>query len=90
MCGLSRAGRELEVQLLLDDLRPAVVALSETELKVNDSVVFRNYKAYYPQAVQGKGFRLLLLLREDLAARFNPTVIRSTTIYLVGLHLLEL
>ncbi len=82
MCGLSRAGRELEVQLLLDDLRPAVVALSETELKVNDSVVFRNYKAYYPQAVQGKGYRLLLLLREDLAARFNPTVIRSTTMEL--------
>ena len=82
MCGLSRAGRELEVQLLLDDLRPAVVALSETELAVNDRAVFKNYTVHYPLAVSGRGFRLLLLVREDLAARFNPTVIRSTSMEL--------
>ncbi len=79
MSGIGRAGRELEVQLLLDDLRPSVVALSETELTVNDSVVFKNYTVLYPVAVQKRGFRLLLLVREDLAARYNPTVIRSTS-----------
>ena len=76
---MSRASRELEVQLLLGDLQPAVVALSETDLAVHDSVVFKNYKVYYPLAVQKRGFRLLLLIREDLAARYNPAVVRTTS-----------
>ncbi len=79
MSGLSRADRELQVQLLLDDLRPAVVALSETEVSVHDSVVLKNYRVYFPLAVQKRGFRLLLLIREDLAARYNPVVVRTTS-----------
>ncbi len=76
---MNRAGRELEVQLLLDELRPVVVALSETEIPSDDmSVVFQNYKVYYPLPTS-KGFRLLLLLREDYASRYNPSVLRSTT-----------
>ncbi len=78
MCGVSRAGRELEVQLLLDDLQPAVVALSGSDLAVHDSVMFKNYKVFYPLAAQKRGFRLLLLVREDLARRFNPVVVKST------------
>ncbi len=78
--GLTRAGRELEVQLLLDDLRPAVVALSETEVPEEDSVMFNNYKVFYPLATAGKGlYRLLLLIREDYVARYNPTLIRNST-----------
>ncbi len=77
---MTRAGRELEVQLLLDDLRPAVVALSEAEIPEEDSVVFNNYKVFYPLATEGKGlYRLLLLIREDYVSKYNPTVIRNST-----------
>ncbi len=64
--------------MLLDDLQPAVVALSETELGVSDVAVFKNYKVFYPVPVPNRGYRLLLLVRENLAA--NPTVIRSSHI----------
>ncbi len=79
MSSLGRAGRELEVQLLLDRVRPVVVALSETEVQADDSVVFKNYKVFYPAPVPGKGFRLLLLVRDDFAAKCAPHVIKSTT-----------
>ncbi len=75
---MGRAGRELQVQLLLDDLLPAVVALSETEIPEEDSVMFKNYKVYYPLAVEGKGFRLLLLIREDYVTKYNPVTICSS------------
>ncbi len=76
---MTRAGRELQVQLLLNDLRPAVVALSEAELEKEDSIIFKNYKVFYPSAT-GKGvFRLLLLVREDYATKYNPTLIRNTS-----------
>ena len=72
-----RAGRELQVQLLLNDLKPVIVALSETEVPVEDNVVFQNYKVFYP-LLSEKRVRLLLLLREDFAAKNSPTVIKST------------
>ncbi len=76
---MGRAGRELQVQLLLDDLQPAVVALSETELKECDVAVFKNYKVFYPDPVPDKGYRLLLLVRENLASMSSPTVIKSSS-----------
>ena len=76
---MGRAGRELQVQLLLDDLQPAVVALSETEVPEEDLAIFKNYKAFYPKATPKRGYRLLLLVREDLLPKLNPTVIKSTT-----------
>ncbi len=77
---LGRAGRELGVQLLLDDTRPAVVALSETEVMENDNVVFKNYKVFYPHTASPSGkFRLLLLIRDDWSAKFNPQVLRTNT-----------
>ena len=78
MSGLGRAGRELQVQLLLDDLRPGIVALSETEVPEDDCAVLKNYKVFYPLATPKRGYRLLLLVREDLATRFNPTVVKTT------------
>ncbi len=42
MSSLGRAGRELKVQLLLDRIRPIVVALSEIEVKADDNIVFKN------------------------------------------------
>ncbi len=75
---MGRAGRELQVQLLLDECRPAVVALSETEIPPEDSVSFKNYKVFYPLITKGVGFRLLLLIREDVVVRHNPMVIGST------------
>ncbi len=54
-----------------------VVALSETEVPLDDNVVFDNYKVFYPHPTN-KGFRLLLLIREDFAAKNNPTVIKSS------------
>ncbi len=79
MNNLGRAGRELQVQLLLDDLDPTMVALSETEIPEEDTIVFKNYKVFYPLAVEGKGFRLLLLVKEDYVAMYNPTMISSST-----------
>ncbi len=77
MSSLGRAGRELQVQLLLDDLKPMVVALSETEVPIEDNVVFKNYKVFYPQPTKTR-FRLLLLIREDFANKHNPTMIKSS------------
>ncbi len=77
MSNLSRAGRELQVQLLLDKLRPVVAALSETEIAAEDSVVFKNYKVFYPKE-GGKGYRLLLLIREDMVAVYSPLVLKAT------------
>ncbi len=76
---MTRAGRELQVQLLLDDLRPALVALSETELKREDLITFNNYKVFFPSSTVKGLFRLLLLVREDYAAKYNPTMIRNST-----------
>ncbi len=76
---MGRAGRELEVQLLLDRVRPIVAALSETEVQADDNVVFKNYKVFYPAPVPNKGYRLLLLVRDDFAAKYSPTVIKSST-----------
>ncbi len=76
---LGRAGRELGVQLLLDDVRPAAVALSETEVPVDDDVVFKNYKVFYPLPAPTGKFRLLLLVREDWAAKHNPKVLKTTS-----------
>ncbi len=47
-------------------------------MPIDDNVVFKNYKVYYPMASPTKGYRLLLLVREDLAARSNPTMIKSS------------
>ncbi len=55
---MGRAGRELEVQLLLDRVHPAVVALSETEVPIDDNIVFKNYKVFFPvpeQSTAGTG-----------------------------------
>ncbi len=79
MSSLGRAGRELEVQLLLDRVRPIVAALSETEVEADDNVVFKNYKVFYPVPVPHRGFRLLLLVREDFAAKCAPHVIKSSS-----------
>ncbi len=67
------------MQLLLDDVRPAVVALSETEVMENDVVFFKNYKVFYPLLSPTGKFRLLLLLREDWATKCNPKVLSSST-----------
>ena len=54
---LGRAGRELEVQLLLDRVRPVVVTLSETEVPADDdNVVFKNYKVFFSVPVLIKGY----------------------------------
>ena len=76
---MGRAGRELGVQLLLDDVRPAAAALSETEVMENDDVVFKNYKVFYPLLSPMGKYRLLLLVREDWANKYNPTVLEATT-----------
>ncbi len=77
---MGRAGRELQVQLLLDRVHPIVVALSKTEVPVDDgNVVFKNYTVFYPAPVPNKGHRLLLLVRDDIAARCVPNVIKSST-----------
>ncbi len=55
-----------------------MVALSETEIPEEDRAVLKKYKAFYPLATPNRGYRLLLLVREDLVARSNPTLIKST------------
>ncbi len=79
MNSLGRAGRELGVQLLLDDVQPAVVALSETEVPKDDNVVFNNYKVFYPLVSPSGKFRMLLLLRDDWASKYSPQVFRTST-----------
>ncbi len=78
MNSLSRAGRELGVQLLLDEVRPVVAALTETEVMQHDIIVFKNYRVFYPLLAQTGRFRLLLLIREDWAVKFSPTVLKTT------------
>ncbi len=63
---------------MLDELRPAIVALSETEIPAEDRVAMTGYRTFYPRAKSNK-FRLLLLLREDLAAKYKPVMEESTT-----------
>ncbi len=76
---LTKAGRELELQLLLDELRPAIVALSETEIPAeDDSMTMMGYRTYYPLARSNK-FRLLMLLREDVAVKHRPAIEEVTT-----------
>ncbi len=75
---MGRSGRELQVQLLLEDRCQAVVALSETEIPKGDSVVFKNYRVFHPLCREGKGFRLLLRIREDVAAMYNTSVIKCS------------
>ncbi len=66
------------MQLLLDGVRPAAAALSETEVLENDIVVFKNYRVFYPLLAPTGRFRLLLLIREDWAAKYSPTVLKTT------------
>ncbi len=48
-------------------------------LKCLSMTVIKNYKVFYPEAVSGRGYRLLLLVRDDFAAKCLPTVIKSST-----------
>ena len=48
-------------------------------MPAHDNIVFKNYKVFYPEPVPHRGYRLLLLVREDFAAKSLPTVIRSST-----------
>ncbi len=79
MNSLGRAGRELGAQLLLDEVNPIAVALTETEVLENDDVVFKNYKVFYPLIASSGKFRLLLLLRDDWASKCTSKVLRTTT-----------
>ncbi len=45
-------------------------------LRVN--VVFKNYKVFYPLLAPSGKFKLLLLIREAWAAKYNPSVLRTT------------
>ncbi len=67
------------MQLLLDEVSPAAVALTEAEVMENDNVVFKNYKVFYPLAAPSGKFRLLLLLRDDWATKYSPAVLSTTT-----------
>ncbi len=71
---LGRAGRELELQLLLDEQRPAIVSLLETELpSADNTATLKGYSTFYPMPTNDK-FRLLLLLRNDVAAKYRPSI----------------
>ncbi len=66
-----------------------MVALSETEVPVQDTtIVFRGYTIFYPSPSKTGKSRLLLLLRQDAAALYRAQVIETThmEIWLV-LHL---
>ncbi len=87
---ITKPGRELELQHLLDDLRPAVVALSETEVPVEDNTIaFRGYTIFLPTPAPPTGrLRLLLLLRQDVASRYRAKVVRATALEVwLELHL---
>ncbi len=78
---LGKPGRELEVQHLLDDLRPEVVALSETEVPIEDTtIVFRGYTIFFPAPSPTNKYRLLLLIRKDVALQSRAVVDRVTAL----------
>ncbi len=71
--------RELQLENLLDEVQPDVVALTETELPSSDTTfAVKNYTVWYPEPV-GDRFRLLLLVRTHLVPISNPTVICKST-----------
>ena len=77
------------MQHLLDDLKPTVVALSETEVsKLDSTVIFRGYMTLFPSPSDNDKYRLLLLVQQDAAAQYRPKVVRTTALEIwMELHL---
>ena len=69
--------RELELRVLLDEHKPDIVSLSETELEEEDSSFFMpGYRTYFPSPHPSlRKLRVLLLLRETLVGTCSPTVL---------------
>ncbi len=80
--------RELDLENLLDDVQPDIVALSETELPVTDTTfTVKNYTVLFPDSCSNK-FRLLLLIKKSLVSLSNPVIIHKSALDLwVKLHL---
>lgn len=65
----------MELRVLLDENKPDVVALSETELDEKDtSFHIPGYRTYYPTPHMRK-LRVLLLLADSMVRDSNPTVL---------------
>ena len=80
VANLTRSNRETELERLLEEKEPHIVVLTETELRVFDTTfTVKNYSVLYPNPA-GEKYRLLLLIRSDLAFTTAPSVLHKSAL----------
>ncbi len=72
--------REIDLERLLEEHKPHVVVLTETELQIFDTTfTAKNYSVFYPDPA-GEKYRLLLLIRCDLGTSTAPTILHKSAL----------
>nr|XP_014289788.1 uncharacterized protein LOC106689364 [Halyomorpha halys] len=79
--GLS--SKQAEIELLLQQHRPSVVALTDTMLSTSSRLYFQGYTAYREACHPGAREGVMVLVRRDIPSRSIPNPVTAT----VGTHL---